>query len=330
MKGNAIARIILYSILALILLGILCAFLLADFFKFSLSIGNSGTVVETEASVAAADVKCIEIDWAAGSISLNIADTDRITFTETAPENAKYKMTYDVSGDTLKLSYGNGDISIGFGNWSFPGKDLVITVPRDWVCEELEIDGAALTIGIHHLTVEKIDLDGASNNLEFVGSLKYADIDGASNHIRLECTNRPNSIDLDGVSCSLELILPENCGFWVQMSGLSCDFHSELAYTSDGGSYSYGDRQCQVNADGVSCDITVSESAECAHVWDSGVQNGNEVLYTCTLCGETKTGADPLASQQKQYITATTLASAGKTAEAAIAFGKLGDFLDSR
>lgn len=257
MKGNAIARIVLYSILALLLIGILLVGIAADGLMFQLG-DPSGTVVENEGNVDAANVKGIEIDWAAGSIDIVIADTDKITFKETAPENSKYKMTYEVSGNTLKLSYGQPTISFGIG--SIPNKDLVITVPRDWVCEELEIDGASLDINLQDLTIGKIDLDGASCNLNFTGSLEKMEADGAATKITLVCGNRISSIDIDGASCDLNLTLPKDCGFLVEMDGLSSSFYSDLEYRSGNGSYSFGDQHCKVNVDGISCDVSIQEN----------------------------------------------------------------------
>lgn len=291
MKANAIARIVLYSILALLLIGILLVGIAADDLMFQLGDPN-GTVVENEGYVDAANVKAFEIDWAAGSINIVIADTDKITFQETAPENSKYKMTYEVSGNTLKLSYGQPTISFGIG--SIPNKDLVITVPRDWVCEELEIDGASLDINLQDLTIGKIDLDGASCNLNFTGSLEKMEADGAAQKITLVCGNRISSIDIDGASCDLNLTLPKDCGFLLEMDGLSCDLYTELPGTSTNGQTVYGDGHCKINVDGVSCDVTITESTECSHVWDDGVEvdvpgGGHmEVKYTCTVCGETK------------------------------------------
>ena len=257
MKANAIVRIVIYSLVILLLVGILLAGLGIGSLTFHIGAG-SGTVVENEASVNAEGVKNLTIDWAAGSIRIETAETDTITFREASSDNTEYRMTYQLSGNTLKLSYGMTGISIGL--ISIPSKDLVITVPVGWICKKLEIDGASLSIDISGIVVDSIDLDGASNDLEFSGSVAEADIDGASNSVTLNCIDRPSRIELDGASCDLMLTLPKGCGFAVQMDGLSCDFHSNLSCTGSGGDYSYGDGYCKINADGISCDVTVNES----------------------------------------------------------------------
>lgn len=258
MRRNAIARIVLYSVLALVLTGILVTGILTDSFMVHFG-SESGTVVEHEASVAAADVRKIEIDWAAGSVEFVTADTDRITFRETSSENSKYDMSYSLHGDTLQLDYSSTGFTIGFGNHNFPSKDLVVTVPRDWVCGELQIDGASLTIDIQDLTVGTLDLDGASCDISFSGNLDELEVDGASTNITLSCINRISRISMDGASCDLELTLPEDCGFTLSMDGLSCDLHTQLPCSAINGRTVYGDGYCEINVDGLSCDVTILE-----------------------------------------------------------------------
>lgn len=260
MKRNAIVRIILYSFLALTLTCVMIGGILAEGFTFGINISTGGTTVDDELTLDASQIKNMEIDWAAGSVEIRTADTDHITIQEIRPENAKYKMTYKISGSTVELHYGSTKISIGFGNGNIPSKDLIITVPKNWVCGELEIDGAALDIEIQDLAVDKIDLDGAACSVDFNGSVDRIDIDGASADITLNCTNRISAINVDGASCDLDVILPKDCGFLVEMDGLSCSFYSDLDYSRSSGSYSFGDQHCRVNVDGISCDVSIQEN----------------------------------------------------------------------
>ena len=164
-------------------------------------------------------------------------------------------MTYSQRGNTLKISYSKPGIQIGFT--SLPSKDLTITVPKDWVCAELELDGASLDICINGLNVKEFDIDGASNTIDFTGSFNSLSCDGASCKMNIVCINKPSEIDMDGAACSLTLTLPQDCGFQVQLEGLSCDFNSDFDYTGSNGSYSYGDRHCKIDADGISYEIDI-------------------------------------------------------------------------
>lgn len=260
MKRNAIARIILYSIIAVVLSGLLLGGLAKDFWGIHLGIG--GTTVEGEVTFESSVIENIEIDWAAGSVLIKAADTDSITVSEVAPENSKYKMTYQISDNhTLKLDYASGTFSIGFGNWSLPSKDLIITVPQDWICGELEIDGAALEIQVDGFEIQKIDLDGAGISLRFNGTFQELNCDGAGCKLELTSFCCPTAIDLDGAGCELALVLPFRAGFQVDTDGLGCSFQSDLPYSVNDGCYIYGDKQCKINVSGLGCSVTIEEAA---------------------------------------------------------------------
>ena len=256
MKTNAIVRIVIYALVILLLLAILCAGLGLGTFYISL---GSENYITGEGSVAASEVSRLELDWAAGSIRIVTADTDQITFTESGYAEENQRMVYSQNGGTLKISYSKTTVAIGFV--SIPSKDLTITVPEDWVCQELELDGASLEVEISGLTVTKLDIDGASNTIRFTGSVNTLECDGAACEMAITCTDRPRTIDMDGAACQLELTLPKDCGFRVEMDGLSCDFRSDLAYTIANDCQIYGDEYCRINADGISCEITI-HSAE--------------------------------------------------------------------
>lgn len=230
MKRNAIARIILYSILALTLTGIMISGICADFFMYYTDIGG---VVEESAEYDAAKVKNIEINWAGGNVTLTFSDTDQIIVMQSKPEGASDKMYCALDGDTLIIDYSKQHFHIG----SLPEKDLLIQVPRGWVCEELVIDGAGLNISINGPEIRELDLDGAGISLDFTGTFQ--------------------TLSCDGAGCDLVLTLPSDAGFLVDTNGLGCDFRTSVPYTTENGSYVYGDRKCQVTVDGLRCRISI-------------------------------------------------------------------------
>ena len=83
MKRNAIARIIAYSILLFVLIGMLIGGLLTNGFVFSIH-HSSGTVVDYEARVDAAPIEEISINWVGGTVVIKAEDVDHIIFRETS------------------------------------------------------------------------------------------------------------------------------------------------------------------------------------------------------------------------------------------------------
>lgn len=220
----------------------------------------------------------LSIDWASGSITIRPGDTDEILYEETGDFDSANAMVAKVSGSKLTIRYCK-DGSFLKGGFSFGGslhKDLTITVPRDWVCRELEIDVASADLDIRDLTIQEFDFDGASGrctltdcavgelsldtasgDVTFSGTLDTLDCDSASAKLQLELRNTPRSIDVDTASGSLTVVLPEDCGFTVSLDALSGRFSSDFATTTQNGRHVYGDGSCKINVNSMSGGVTI-------------------------------------------------------------------------
>lgn len=220
----------------------------------------------------------LSIDWASGSITIRPGDTDEILYEETGDFDSANAMVAKVSGSKLTIQYCK-DGSFLKGGFSFGGslhKDLTITVPRDWVCRELEIDVASADLDIRDLTIQEFDFDGASGSctltdcavgemsldtasgdITFSGTLDALDCDSASAKLQLELRNTPRSIDMDTASGSLTMVLPEDCGFTVSLDTLSGRFSSDFATTTQNGHHIYGDGSCKINVSSMSGGVTI-------------------------------------------------------------------------
>lgn len=286
MKSNAIVRIVLYTLAIVVLLGILITGIAASLFMvdtdfsiggFTFSLGGSEDINGTASSSGTADadqISKISIDWAAGSITLQPGDVENITFQETGSFDEDNAMVWKQSGKTLEIKFSKPRVFFGLSFDS--AKDLVITVPRDWNCTELELDAASATVWINDLTVRTVDFDGASGTLtlencavdqleidtasgdvHFTGTLKELDCDAASANVTCVLTNVPQRIDMDMASGDLDLTLPEDCGFTLSMEALSSDFTSDFATSNRNGNHIYGDGRCKISVDGMSGEVII-------------------------------------------------------------------------
>ena len=60
----------------------------------------------------------------------------------------------------------------------------------------------------------------------------------------------------------LDLTLPEDTGFSVDLDGMSCDFSSEFETTLRNGRHTYGDGHCRIDMDGMSSDVIIRKGME--------------------------------------------------------------------
>lgn len=273
MKTNAILRIVIYSLIIVLLLGILAAGIGVGTFILNIHT-DSGEHITGAGSVPASEIDTIQIEWAAGSIYIQTADTDTITFSEEGNASENQRMVYSHNNGKLRIQHQESTVQLGFVSTS--AKDLTITVPEDWKCSKLDIDSASTDARLENLVIDAVDLDsasnafdfrncqigtlsvdGASNSIDLDGTLNKLDCDGMSATLTLVLTNVPVAIDLDGMSSDLDLTLPADCGFRVTMDGLSNDFSSDFSAVSTGGSYTYGDESCRIDVDGMSSKVTI-------------------------------------------------------------------------
>lgn len=262
MKRKAIARIVLFSVIALVLLCVLLAGLgLSSFAKPVSSQIVSVQSTGSEYEFALEEVSGLAISWASGDIDIQPADQDTVTVSE--ERSGGSSMVVRHLGSTLEIEAGESKWRLGVGKST--QKDLSIRVPRDWLCQSLEIGGAAADIRVDGLpitnvvlntasvncvftdcAVEKMQMNTASSDLDYSGVLKRLELKGASADCNLRLSDAPAAIGMNTASGDLNLTLPDNCGFTLNRSSLSGAFQSDFATTTENDKIVCGDGTCQI------------------------------------------------------------------------------------
>lgn len=249
MRRNAIARIIVLSVIAMILSGILIAGLGGGLYFME---HHSGTVAVGTVEIDPNRVSKIEIAWAAGTVTIKSGNTDKILISEEGKFDSKDALLYDIDEGTLEIYHSTGKI-IG----SAPKKNLTITVPAGWECGELDIDAAGVEVILEDLAAGSVDLDGAGMDLRFTGKFNSLECDGAGCALDIVSRSFPESVAIDGTGCDVELTLPQGCGFVASMDGLGCSFQSNADSSRRDGKYVYGNEHCKISADGLGVALSV-------------------------------------------------------------------------
>ncbi len=286
MKTNAIIRIVIFSLVILLLLGVLLAGLGIGMFILDF---DSGYSTSTEAFTSGGGtidpddienkIENIDVEWASGSVLIYPADVEAIEIHEAGNISEGQEMVYAINEKTLKIHYSKPSIKIGF--FSTPKKDLTIVVPNGWLCDKLSIDAASADISLRNFegitvdidtasgdnsfqncSISNVDIDTASGDVSYVGHVTDLDCDSASADITAVLTSLPNSVSIDTASGDLDLTLPEsNNGFSVKIDSLSGKFTSEFETTMRGDAYIYKNGTCDIEIDGASGDITIRKGS---------------------------------------------------------------------
>lgn len=293
-KSSSVLRVLIISITVLLGLSILVGGILAALFAVNgaeiigeiteelgieLNLGDTaldGTTASA-GSVSAEEVSQIEIEWAAGSITIVPGDTETIDFSETAGLSPEDQLIWKQSGSTLQIQFCKPKIHVGISIADL-NKDLVITVPQDWACENLQIEAASAEVNVQSLNIDnfyfdgasgqcilencqidEVDLDTASGTIFLHGTVNYIDCDAASANCCLVLENTPKRIEVDSASGDLEISLPQDCGFTVSMEGLSGNFSSDFPTTFKNGKHLYGDGSCRIDISALSGSVIIRE-----------------------------------------------------------------------
>lgn len=291
MKGNAIAKLIIWSSIALVLICIVSWGIHSDFqffrfnnwqipyFDFDFDYDDGAFYISSDdiddfaaggGSVKADEISQIDIDWVAGKVDIILADTDTITFEETAPYELPddYLMRYSINNGKLEIDYTRQTNMRLVRN--IPPKHLTLTLPRELVLDSVNIDTVSCDMYIEKLDAADIDIEGVSNaiiidkliatdvdismisgrvdlkdakarsmNLSNVSGkieLKNSDVHDlsastVSGSVYVEPGANVNDVDLDGVSGRLTIAIPELDGFEANYSKVSGELHTDFEVT---------------------------------------------------------------------------------------------------
>ena len=229
MKTNAIIRIIIWSIVIVLLLGILVTVGMFGLYRYDVeTVVNNVAVdrgelkleeelpaataiisLEDTFSMPADEINEIEINWAAGSILIMPYDVEDIEISESDVSDPKYVMECYQKGKKLIINFSDENrYNFGFGitindNLS---KDLTILVPRDWELDTLEIDAASAKLEVCDMTIQDVEIDTASGVCEFENcNVDTIDIDTASGDVKF--VGSLNILDCDAASANIVAIL---------------------------------------------------------------------------------------------------------------------------
>lgn len=224
-------------------------------------------------------VEAVDIDWVQGSVRVEYYDGDEVTVSETADKELgdKNSLYYWLDGTTLRVRFAKS----GGWHSRWPYKELTVRLPEgteltsleaqtvsaglsvegaaarmarlETVSGRMDIDGCrfsygelntvsgALTASLTGQT-EELEADTVSGTIDVTGAIRAFSADSTSGDVRLTALAAPDSLEIETVSGTVTLYLPEAAGFTLDVDTVSGGFQSALDCRMDGrGEYVFGD-----------------------------------------------------------------------------------------
>lgn len=102
----------------------------------------------------------------------------------------------------------------------------------DIAADQLDLSSTSGSIVCENAKAQKLELSNVSGSMRADGEFGQIDAESVSGSTRLGCAVAPAKIDVDGVSGSISVSLPDNAGFTARLDSvsgsISCDFEGKL------------------------------------------------------------------------------------------------------
>ena len=288
MKSSAVVRIVIWSLVALILTGVLVAGVAfkgvwggsGDF-----SIGVTGNTYPNADSYNVGGgnitepIDSVSVDWVSGKIDISVYDGDTTEISENEISDEDYKLRYRVENGRLTVHSEKSGFS--FGIISRPKKELTIKIPRAYAenLKEVKISSTSAEISLNGLSVSKIteidtvsgrvtaenltaaslECDTVSGDIKASGAIEAFDLDSTSGAAEITTSVPLKKLETDTVSGDVTVNLPEDSGFTLEFDTVSGDINCELPMTNKNGKHICNDGSAEFEADSTSGDFTIKK-----------------------------------------------------------------------
>ncbi len=250
-KRRAVAKLVGWSVVLVALISVLAVLMVFEggsynIFGGGFSVVSGFTYSNSEKYLVGGktyteEIKNIDIEWAAGDITLKVHDGDEIII----EENGKISKESDrlrslIENGTLYIKYAASGVR--FFGASLPTKSLTVKIPRKYASAmyDIEVDAASASVSVEtgiictKLSLEcasgdidadviagEVELHAVSGGLTLRGEADNIDIDGVSGKAEIRLSNTPRSIEVNTVSGDIGIFLPKRSSFEAEMDSVS-------------------------------------------------------------------------------------------------------------
>lgn len=287
MKRNAIARIIIWSLVAVLLISLLIVGINvspSSFFTGDWSSGIIGVTYKNSAlynvggGTVTDEFQSIKVNWTNGKINIESYDGEDTVISETEVAEKENKLRWRVEDGVLKIQ--QMAAGMRFGLKKTPKKTLTVKIPSsaaeklkfvntDSVSAEVNIIGVAASGKIEIDTVSgnaelkniktaRLDIDTVSGEVNAEGEISELESDSVSGDITVSSAVPLEKLDCDSTSGNIRLTIPKNSGFTLKADTVSGDISCGLPTVSESKNRRVcGDGSADFETDTVSGDLII-------------------------------------------------------------------------
>ena len=287
MKRNAIARIVIWSLVTVLLTSLLIVGINASpssFFTGDWSLGIIGVTYKNSAlynvggGTVTDEFHSIKVNWTNGKINIESYDGEDTVISETEVAEKENKLRWRVEDGVLKIQ--QMAAGMRFGLKKTPKKTLTVKIPSsaaeklknvntDSVSAEvniigiaasgkIEIDTVSGSAALKSIKTARLDIDTVSGEVNAEGEISELESDSVSGDITVSSAIPLEKLDCDSTSGNIRLTIPKNSGFTLKADTVSGDISCGLPTVSESKNRRVcGDGSADFETDTVSGDLII-------------------------------------------------------------------------
>ena len=290
MKRNAIARIIIWSLVAVLLTSLLVVGISSSpssFFTGDWSLGGIGVTYKNSAlynvggGTVTDEFHSIKVNWTNGKINIEAYDGEDTVISETEVAEKENKLRWRVEDGVLKIQ--QMAAGMRFGLKKTPKKTLTVKIPSNVAeglkavtsdsvsaevtitgisaSDKIEIDTVSGGADLKNIKTEKLDIDTVSGSIKAAGEFTELESDSVSGDVTVSSATPLKKLDCDSTSGNIRLTIPKNSGFTLKADTVSGDISCGLPAVSESKNRRVcGDGSADFETDTVSGDLIITSA----------------------------------------------------------------------
>ena len=290
MKRNAIARIVIWSLVAVLLTSLLVVGISSSpssFFSGDWSLGGIGVTYKNSAlynvggGTVTDEFQSIKVNWTNGKINIEAYDGEDTVISETEVAEKENKLRWRVEDGVLKIQ--QMAAGMRFGLKQTPKKTLTVKIPSNVAeglkavtsdsvsaevtitgisaSDKIEIDTISGGANLKNIKTEKLDIDTVSGSIKAAGEFTELESDSVSGDVTVSSATPLKKLDCDSTSGNIRLTIPKNSGFTLKADTVSGDISCGLPTVSESNNRRVcGDGSADFETDTVSGDLIITSA----------------------------------------------------------------------